>query len=701
MIILHILHTTNLQRENLKAHADSLEAQLKGAESRLQESRGFNKDFHLTISHEFRNPLNNIMGNLEIVQKELASDDPNQEHLKTAKLGGEILLNSLNNALDFFKLEVEEIDVHFVSVNIRKCLEKSWAVFSEMLRLRGLQGELYLHANVPPFVMMDPGRLHQILMNLVHNSSKFTSEGFVKIIISWHPCVVAKSEVSLSTNSEFSSQNQISQSSFMNNSHSSKRTSTPDTSRIKHTISDEQFNEDEFSEYPSGSQKITFSPSMNYNKLDLKIKKFPRMHKRRIPSLSNEAIGFLKVQIIDSGIGIHNSNLAKMFQKFSKFSYDSKHRVEGSGLGLFITKEICNKMEGSIRVYSDFKKGSTFLVFLKCEISPQSLGTPTPSPCLSDRRDRSNLQTMSMMPILNQKANGEVNVHKRRESKNDEPVKLKAMVVDDIPYNQELNKKFLQLCGVDVKAVAENGLEAYKLFTSGNEKDLVDVVFMDLDMPVMDGKTSSMKIREWEKKHHWKPAVIVILTANCSETELRYCLDKNGTVKADYFYRKPLSLSDCQNLIQQITREKTKKKVLGFSLPKLADHVLLYEKDLFQQVLLENYLRVGQIKYTIANRDNILEKFIKLSDNVCVVLYNCEDVEENIERLRKFVKDLCEYLRRKGRSETPILGIMKETEKHYIPTLRELGFRDFLLKPFDYENIIKLLRSHTMNSLPI
>ena len=703
IIILEVRNDANLRAENLKANVDSMEAQLQSAQTRLEESRLFNKDFHLTISHEFRNPLNNVMGNLDLVQKSLPPEDTNQENLKMAKLGCEILLNSLNNTLDYCKTEFDEIDINYVSCNIRKCLEKSWVMLSELLRLRNLQGELYLHASVPPLIMLDPGRLQQILLNLTHNASKFTSKGYVKIIISWHPCIVANNEASLVSQLQIAPQNsgssavgRYSSQPQLNQPISRQRNSTPDT--LKRTIDPFSYNEDEFSEYPCNSHKITFSPSMNYVKLDSQTKRFPKGQKRRMPFLTEGELGFLKIQVIDSGVGIHQSNLPKLFQKFSKFSHDAMPRVEGSGLGLWVTKQICSKMEGTIHVHSDLNKGSTFLVFLKCEISPQSLGTPTPSPALSDRRNRANLQSMGSNPFFGLKPAS--STIKDDEPKKENQVSLRAMVVDDIPYNQHLNKKFLEVCGVEVKHIAENGLDAYKKYVASNKEPL-DLIFMDLDMPVMDGKTSSSKIREWEKANKAKAITIVILTGNCSEEELRLCLDKTGTIKADYFYRKPLSLSDCQNLIQLIKREKVKKKTLIANLPVIANYILLYENDLFQQVLLENYLKVGQIKYYIANKANILDKFTKHCDLVGVILYNCENVDENFQDLKTFVDQVKSILKRKGKKEIPILGIVKEFNRDEIARLKSIGFRDFLVKPFDYENIIKLLRAHTVNGLPL
>lgn len=98
---------------------------------------------------------------------------------------------------------------------------------------------------------------------------------------------------------------------------------------------------------------------------------------------------------------------------------------------------------------------------------------------------------------------------------------------------------------MNVNFMASNGLEAYNEFVRAGI-EFYDLIFMDLDMPVLDGKMSSAKIRAYEALSNCKNRTkIVILTGNCTEEELNLCLDKKGQVQADYFYRKPMPLSDC------------------------------------------------------------------------------------------------------------------------------------------------------------
>jgi len=666
----------------LRAENDSLKAQMQHLQDKLEKRKIFHRKFILSLSHEFRNPLNNIMGNIELTQKALAeTTNANYEQLKNAKIGCETLLNFLNNVLDYSKIEANELDIHYISSNIRKGLEKGWSLFMDILKQKGLQGELYLHKNTPTFLMMDPCRIHQILLNLVQNSVKLTQRGFVRIIISWHPDSLQEREFSRKRGHPRASSCEAKK-----GPDSEKEVSLTDFSSPKEGG---EFEDDYPSEF---SNTITFSPSMNYFKLDMKTKRFPKGNHQKVYNPDDQHSGYLKMQVIDSGNGIPANLLPSLFSKNVKFNPEVNQKVEGGGLSLWITKNLCQKMDGDIRAYSEFHKGSTFLVVLKAEISPQSIGTPTPSPYNASTA-RPKITSMGTMkfpglgPRLSSKNQAESLVQSETSIKKDE-AKLIAMVVDDMPYNQQLNKQFLEVCGVEVKFVANNGAEAYNEISKYPHPPY-DLVFMDIDMPVMDGKECGAKVREFEKLNKLNPLILVILSGNCTENELRQCLDKKGAVRANYFYRKPMSLFDCQNLIRLIKREKTKK--MNSAVPNLnifSNHILIYEKDIFQQVLLENYLKVGQIRYKISSKEEIKKTFASSPDTVNAILYNCEGQLEDCMQFAKEIKCLFDtkHVRR-----VPLFGIIEKNDANRIETLKKAGFKDFLIKPFDYENVLNLL----------
>ena len=67
---------------------------------------------------------------------------------------------------------------------------------------------------------------------------------------------------------------------------------------------------------------------------------------------------------------------------------------------------------------------------------------------------------------------------------------------------------------------------------------------MDLQMPEMDGKTACKEIRQYEKKNNIKEVLLVIISVNCTETEMMQCLNPEGEIRADFFFRKPMSLKE-------------------------------------------------------------------------------------------------------------------------------------------------------------
>jgi len=684
-LIVKTVHAKSLEVEQLRAQGDSMKQHLETYEAKMHETQQFTKNFLLSVSHEFRNPLNNVMGNLELIQKSVPENDEIQQLSKTARFGCEILLNLVNNMLDASKLESDEMDIHYVSTSVRKFFEKSWALFSEIIKAKGLEAELYLHRYTPPFLMLDTARVQQILLNLVDNAAKFTPKGFVKIIVSWHPVRLPERKGSdhlVPPLSEFGSRSSTQIGSF-HHLPVTKRESDPfdDTTVV---------NEDTF-EFPiQGNYKINFSPSMNYLKLDLKKKKFSKTDsKLNVPDIIEGTDGYLKVQVIDSGVGIPHDKARKIFHKFSKITTDGQ-RKEGSGLGLWISRQLCRKMEGEIAVQSELNKGATFTIFIKAEISPQSMTTP--SPCHSRPTMQLRGSFLKSVDEYSNKSSFSERVEEATKpvpAKEEEQQHLRAMVVDDIAYNQQLNKQFLELSKVEVCYIAGDGLEAYNYYIKA-KPGYIDLIFMDLDMPVMDGKTSCAKIREFEKANKRTPVIIVILTGNCTEHELKECLDKKGAIRADYFYRKPMPLSDCQNLIQLIRRQKSKKKKMLISLPGLSDQVIVYEKDIFQRVSIENYLRIAQVKYMMLQKEDIFKELVRNSESIKAVVYDCLDGEEEAIEVGKKLKQL---LSSKNASRIVLVAMIGEGQNEEISEkLKKAGWNEILVKPVAYDKLILAIK---------
>lgn len=225
----------------------------------------------------------------------------------------------------------------------------------------------------------------------------------------------------------------------------------------------------------------------------------------------DDSISFIKLkfEIIDTGVGIPPEKLTNIFLPFEQVA-ETRLKSQGTGLGLAISQKIVNMMGSEIQVISELGQGSNFNFELDLE---------TTSKYENNKNTHPNYNISQQLP-------------------------LNILVAEDNVINQKIAKKLFKKLGYDID-IASNG---YKVLES-LETHIYDVVFMDIQMPEMDGMEATREIyQRWDKNRPY----IIAMTANAMAGDKEKCLAEG----MDDYISKPVKIEFIYEAIQTMQKKR-------------------------------------------------------------------------------------------------------------------------------------------------
>ncbi len=232
---------------------------------------------------------------------------------------------------------------------------------------------------------------------------------------------------------------------------------------------------------------------------------------------STSRLSCLRLDVIDTGIGMNHEQAAKLFQPFTQADSSMTRKFGGTGLGLTISKRLAEALGGDISISSVPGKGSTFSV---------------------------TVETGSLDGVASVENPSEAEDHNETASKSKAAANVRIdcriLLAEDGPDNQRLIALILKNAGADV-AVVENGQIAHDEALAAREAgNPFDVILMDMQMPVMDGYTATARLRE-----AGCDAPIVALTAHAMDGAEEEC----RAVGCDGYITKPIDRAKLLGMI--------------------------------------------------------------------------------------------------------------------------------------------------------
>jgi len=525
-----------------RVHKETLlQAKLDAEQANLAKSQ-----FLANMSHEIRTPLNAVMGMLQLLQR-TELEQRQAEYITKAKSSAQSLLEILNDILDISKIEAGKLELETTAFTLESLLRELADIGSAYQGGKPIELVYKIDPLLHNEVIGDPLRLKQVLINLIGNAIKFTDKGNVTI----------------------------------------------------------------------GLQLLQM----------------------------RDDVADIRFSVSDTGIGIAEHQIPKLFQNFSQAESATSRKYGGTGLGLAICNKILQLMNSTLRLESYVGEGSTFFFDI-------------------------SLPIVSEIGIAHQTATSS---------------KLKLLLVDDNHVSTEAISSSLPVDKFEV-VVVHSPTEAISLFERAQESAAFDVVLMDLNLPEMSGIEAAGQILQKTDKQH--APVIILISAHDLEKYLEG--KQSQDLPFSSFLSKPFTPQQVIDAVEQVMRGKSSHLTFvpsssGPVLRLKGVRIMVVEDNAFNRMVAQELLESegATVQMAVGGKEAIEQLMVTEVDLIFMDLQMPEmDGFEATRGIRQF------------NQKVPILALTANATTEDRQACLDAGMNDHVGKPLNIDRLVEVVLKH-------